>query len=597
MKRTYGAYRFGHAWNEFGRPIKTIELRMEPMAATRFKRVFERAEKREIDHIAIAANPENARELEWFMDRYPLRAQRDADAKLLDKLAREFDSMLDAIAEITDPDYQPPMVELALPPRPYQLLPPAMMAATGGVLCGDDVGLGKTVIAIIGMLKPDCLPALVVTKTDLPAQWEAEVRRFAPALRTAVPKVGSPMKGRWPQDIAKRVERGEPLPDVFITSWSKLDGWCDWLIGKLQPRAVFWDEVQEVRHGFKVTSDNPNRRNLAARAIAYSTPHRMGLSATPIHNMGSEIHNVLEVIMPGTLGEMAEFRREWCGSGGVVKEPTVLGSYLRERGLYVRRTKKDVGRELPEVTITHHYCETDPKAIAELKSSSRAIALAKMILEGPREAAFTAQGEFDMFVRQQTGIAKAPYVAEFVRMLLEGEKSVLLYGWHHAVYDIWAEELAAFKPVFFTGRETQRKKREAKRAFIAGESKVIVMSLRAGAGVDGLQHVASNVVFGELDWTPAVHEQCIGRLDRDGQPEPVNAWYLVADEGSDPEIASTLGIKLAQLNGIRNPKGDVLVGRIDQDAIKRVAASFLESIGETFVVRGSSERDDPGEAA
>jgi hypothetical protein len=53
--------------------------------------------------------------------------------------------------------------------------------------------------------------------------------------------------------------------------------------------------------------------------------------------------------------------------------------------------------------------------------------------------------------------------------------------------------------VFFTGRESQAEKHEAKRAFCSGESKVLIMSLRAGAGLDGLQRVASIVVFGELD--------------------------------------------------------------------------------------------------
>lgn len=576
--RTYGRYMFAAR-------DKEIRLKMEPQAATRFKRVFERAEKKSIDFITVVANPENARELEWFMDRYPLVPRQERDAKLLDHLARKFDRMMNTVAELTAPGYEPPMVDLAFPARHYQLLPAAMLEATGGVLVGDEVGLGKTVEAIVALLKPNALPALVVTLTSLPKQFQCEIQRFAPGLNTYVlQRAASYTRSKYghvAQDLALAVKQGQPMPDVVITSYSKIHGWAEWAIKYLRPQTVIWDEVQEVRRGFKVTAEQPNHRNIAMRMIAYNTPRRMGLSATPIHNEGSEIHNVMEVILPGALGEMGEFKREWCASGGNVKEPKVLGSYLRERGLFIRRTKAEVGRELPALTISEQYCETDPHAIEVLKTSSRAIELAQMILSGKRQDSFTAQGEFDMFVRQQTGLAKAPYVAAFVRMLLESEKPIVLAGWHHAVYDVWADLLKEFEPAFFTGRETAKQKDEAVRRFRSGETKLFIMSLRSGAGLDGLQYAGcSDVVFGELDWTPAVHEQFIGRVRRDGNDTPVTAWYLVADEGSDPEIAQTLGIKRAQLEGIRDPKGGVLAGTVDHDAVKRLAASFLKDAGK-----------------
>jgi hypothetical protein len=45
------------------------------------------------------------------------------------------------------------------------------------------------------------------------------------------------------------------------------------------------------------------------------------------------------------------------------------------------------------------------------------------------------RGDFDWKMRQATGIAKAPYVAEFVKLLLESEQKVVLFGWHRDVYD------------------------------------------------------------------------------------------------------------------------------------------------------------------
>jgi SNF2 family DNA or RNA helicase len=575
MMRTYGVYTFRD---------DSVAVKLEPMAAVRFKRVFEKAAKGAAEWIRLMASPENVRELEWFMGRYPLSPETAADAERLDALAREFDRALELVARIMAPDYVPPMVSLALPPRPYQLLPAAMLAATGGVLVGDEVGLGKTVEGIVALAQPDALPALVVTLTHLPRQWDREIHRFAPTLSTYVLRKGTPSrqtdaKGQQPQDLAAHVARTGKVPDVVITSYSKIAGWAEWLITNVKPRTVIWDEVQEFRTGF-----HTNRGN-AGKFIADRVARRMGLSATPIHNEGAEIHPVIETILPGSLGTREEFLREWCPDGMHVKQPAVLGSYLRERGVFIRRTKAEVGRELPPLSIAEQFCDADTAVLEALRTDARAVELAKFVLSGTRQA-FQASGEFDMFVRQRTGVAKAPFVAAFANMLLESGEPVVLYGWHHEVYDLWRELLGKHHPAFFTGLQSVPQKDEAVRRFREGETKLFIISLRAGAGLDGLQFAGcSNVVFGELDWSPAIHEQAIGRVRRDGIETPVTAWFLVSDEGSDPVIAERLGVKRGQLEGIRDPNGGVVSGQIDGDAVKRLAADFLARRGIAIPAR------------
>jgi hypothetical protein len=83
---------------------------------------------------------------------------------------------------------------------------------------------------------------------------------------------------------------------------------------------------------------------------------------------------------------------------------------------------------------------------------------------------------------------------------------------------------------------------------------VLIISLRAGAGLDGLQKVNKTIVIGELDWSPQVHSQNIGRSYRDGQLDPVFAYFAVAEQGSDPAIEDVLGLKEAQATGIIAPE-------------------------------------------
>jgi hypothetical protein len=141
-----------------------------------------------------------------------------------------------------------------------------------------------------------------------------------------------------------------------------------------------------------------------------------------------------------------------------------------------------------------------------------------------------------------------------VRLLVEASgEPVVLFGWHRDVYDIWLDALEDLGCVMYTGTESPTQKAQAQQRFLAGEAKVFIMSLRSGAGLDGLQHVARRCVFGELDWSPAMHDQCIGRLNREGQrcwPEPVEAIFLTADDGSDPPMMEVLGIKASQAHHI-----------------------------------------------
>lgn len=86
-------------------------------------------------------------------------------------------------------------------------------------------------------------------------------------------------------------------------------------------------------------------------------------------------------------------------------------------------------------------------------------ALALRVTSGSFTDRGMAAREFDMRMRQATGVAKAPHVANFVKMLLEAKLPVLLFGWHREVYDLWLNKLAAYNPLLFTGSESASQSR------------------------------------------------------------------------------------------------------------------------------------------
>ncbi|WP_192847117.1 C-terminal helicase domain-containing protein, partial [Aureimonas sp. AU4] len=188
-----------------------------------------------------------------------------------------------------------------------------------------------------------------------------------------------------------------------------------------------------------------------------------------------------------------------------------------------------------------------------------------------------AARQLDMFARRITGLAKARSVAAMVRLIVQSGEPVLLAGWHRDVYDIWQDVLADLRPVLYTGTESQSQKDKAKAAFMAGETDLMIISLRSGAGLDGLQHRCSTVVFGEFDWSPQVHRQVVGRVRRPGQQRQVEAIYMHTDDGSDPLIIETLGVKSSQSRGILDPLKGVEHVHSDESRLQRLAARYLEN--------------------
>lgn len=516
------------------------------------------------------------------MDRFPLDI-KPLERSYMESQARRHKDRVTLVEQLVSGLIKPRAFEMAIPARDYQRVAAEMALSTGGLLLGDDVGIGKSASAIAMLTDPRTRPALVVTLTHLPRQWVSELAKFAPSLTYHIVKSTAPY-----QLTATHQEsngNGKPkvtkdTPDVILMNYHKLHGWAEHLAA-IPIRGLVLDEIQELRTGEAVA------KYRAASLIAQKADFKIGLSATPIYGYGGEFYNVLNCLKPGALGTRSEFIEEWCtgGTGGkpAVKNPKAFGAYLRDNGYMLRRTRQDVGRELPDLITIPHYVEADMDA---LNSVSRSCAeLAKLILkqgEARKGEKMMASDELSNKLRQATGISKMPYVAEFLRLLIEQGERPVVFAWHRACWDILMDKLKEFEPAMYTGSESVTQKDEAKRRFVEKKTPLFFISLRAGAGIDGLQHVSRTVVNAELDWSPSVHEQNTGRVYRDGQPDPVTAYFLISETGSDPVVADVLGIKKHQLEAVRDPHLNLVEKlQVDtKDRMKRLAESYLAQLAK-----------------
>lgn len=581
--KTYGTLKYGTITdlvdNEEGWAITCA-----PHIAIRVKRLFARIRQGRSGVLHVRDTLEVCRDLEWMLERWPLDMDEDTARYLAERAQQHRDQAETAQAILAGGGRPVDVVRKPLrEPREYQTVAADLALTMGRLLLVDDVGLGKTMTGLLLLKSAETLPAVVVCQTHLTSQWAEQIRLTWDDLTSHV------VTKTQPYDLTTVCDGREP--DVVIVPYSKVGQWGPAL--RDSARTVIFDEIQELRHQGTAKYEGAN-------VLAGGSSLRIGLTATPIYNYGGEIFSVVQMIDPGVLGTSAEFNREWTfGMKGAVREPTALGEYLRDENVMLVRTRKDVGRELDEPIRIPQHVDADPAALEAAQGD--AAAMARLILDATssKEDRFRTSGELDWKMRHATGVAKAPFVAEFVRMLLETEERVVLFGWHRDVYDIWMEQLADFGPMLYTGTETPAKKDAAKRRFcmsdddrnealmngedyhsVFPECRVLIMSLRSGAGVDGLQEVCSVAVFGELDWSPKVHEQAIGRLFRDGQTSAVAAYFCVSDEGADPLMAEVNNLKEQQSTALLHPDTDPFTAASDSgDRIKELARRVLAQAG------------------
>jgi len=549
----------GHIYGtlSYNRRSKCWTIKGEPCVTEMAKRLFP-GSARKRGEARFTANRRIVGDVNWLMMRYPLEiAARDRALweKALDQARKHAITREHALRY--PQRSTPPEGSFVGTLREFQKEGLSFLMINPRTLLADEMGLGKTVQALACMAATGEMPALVVVPPHLVRNWEAEIRRFL-RIDGREPRVCI-IKGLKPYEL--------PKADVYVIHYLLLRGWKEQL-PNLRFRMVVFDEIQELRHA-------GTEKYSAASLVAESCERVIGLSGTPIYNRGAEIWNVINILDFHCLGDWESFTREWCDGYGnhIERDPALLGEHLKREGLILRRTKQEVLKELPPKRRLVQEIDSDDRVYRELmKPVMELLGSLRELHPDAKERALLEE-RISTGERQATGVAKAPFVAAFVRALLDSGEHVLLFAHHHAAMDIYRKELSAYKPVFITGRETAAQKERAVELFMASERKLCVVSLRAASGLN-LQR-ASCVVFGELDWSPAVHSQAEDRAHRMGQEDSILCYYLVAPHGSDRDMQDALGLKVSQFVQLM---GDKTPDMLDAQQSAQAAKLHIERL-------------------
>lgn len=557
-RRTYGTL-------SFNKRRKCWVVKGDPTVTELCKRLFPGTETSRRGEARFSAHRRIVGDLNWLMLRYPLSVKA-AD------MARWENALAEAREYVIRRE-EARLMPVRVTPNPttftgkltaFQEEGLGFLLRTERGLLADEMGLGKTVQALAMLSETGEYPALVIAPPHLMRNWQNEIERFVRR------PDGSPLRVHVIKGL-----KPYPLPeaDIYLMHYLLLRGWKEALPDAQIPTVIF-DEVQELRHA-------GTEKYSAASLLAEAANRVIGLSGTPIYNRGAEIWNVVNILDFHFLGDYESFTREWCYGYGnqIVAKPELLGEKLREEGMMLRRTKQDVLKDLPPKRRLVMAVDSDDAVYRKLMQPvHQTILQFKTDTEANASQRALWEMEIEHGERQATGIAKAPYVAQFVRALLDADEKVLLFAHHHEVMDIYKKELHSFSPAFITGRETPAMKDRSVERFMTGKTNLCCISLRAAAGLN-LQR-ASCVVFGELDWSPAVHSQAEDRAHRMGQTDSILCYYLVSSEGSDQDMQDALGLKVSQFVGLM---GDAPQDQADVIQSAHEARNYVERLVHRLV--------------
>lgn len=449
-------------------------------------------------------------------------------------------------------DAEPSSTAFALPAGkelwPYQQATLRYALARTHTLVGDEPGLGKTPIAIAYANEIQAQRVLVICPAAIRIQWARRIAEWSTI----------PWSSRSIHTILHGKHGIHPKANFQIISYdlARSDA-----LGKALAALDFDLLVLDEAHMLK-TIDARRTRAIFGGGEGRTFPplvdrckRVLALSGTPLPNRPREAYTLARGLCFDAIDWMSEERFQ------ARYNPTVTGTtpdgrlWVDERSgrhaelqnrmranFMVRHLKRDVLDQL-------HLPVYDVVVLEETSAIRQALnaeSLLDIDVESFDGADLALLGHVSV-VRRQMGLAMAPSVADYVKLLLDGgETKIVLFAWHIEVMNILEAALTKFRPVRVDGSTSPKAREHAVHTFMTDPKCEVILGnlLSLGTGVDGLQSVSNHAIIAEPDWTPGNNVQACDRLNRFGQTRTVQCDLLVAPGSIAEKILATAVRKL-----------------------------------------------------
>ena len=450
--------------------------------------------------------------------------------------------------------------------RPFQRAAVQYVLSQRRTFLADEQGLGKTIEALAALQADGAFPAAVVSPASMKLVWQRECERWLPGSSVAV------VHGRGAEGWAAS---GAGDADVVLCNYDILEAHAERLAARGLRAAVF-DESHYCK-------DPRRKRTKAAIALAERVADdglRLALTGTPIVNRPKDIVAQLRLIgRLADFGSGAGLGRRFRGAQALDRLHWNLRAHC-----YVRRTKADVLPQLPAKRFASVPVELDNAAEYRLAEEDviawlRTQPLDLRTLEARVAAALRAEQLARLnYLRRLAARGKLRAAIAWIDDFVASGEPLVVFAHHREVQHALIERFPGAAHVL--GDDDLAARAAAVDDFQRPDGPLLVVCSMQAAS-QGITLVrASNVAFLELDWTPARHDQAEDRCHRIGQRDAVTAYYLLASQTIDEQMASVLQRKRGVIDAVTD--GHRLADTSALDAVvqalrERSAASALRA--------------------
>lgn len=448
---------------------------------------------------------------------------------------------------------------------PYQRNGVARALELKRLIIGDEPGLGKTGQSIAAIYHVKAFPCLVICPSSLKINWQREWSKWTD--RKAM-ILDDKVKNTW----YRYFEAG--MADVFIVNYESLKKYFVKEINvpdgkKMRLNHItFNDNVKLLK---SVIIDESHRcksfatqQSKFVKGICANKEYLMALTGTPVINKPIDLMPQLGIIgRDDDFGGYKIFRDRYCGGPKEASNLKELNFRLN-RTCFFRRDKKDVLKDLPAKMRQVVYCN-----IATRKEYADAEADLENYLMQYRNATDeqvqkSMKGEIMVrigILKNISARGKLADVFEFIDDVMESGEKLVIFGHLKEVI----RQIKQHYPgcVSITGDDRMDERQISVDSFQNNPNcKLIVCSIQA-AGVGLTLTASSRVVFVELGWHPAIHDQCEDRCHRIGQTDSVQCTYFLGKDTIDEHIYRIIDDKRKMTDTITGTTNEVEVEVID----------------------------------
>ena len=449
---------------------------------------------------------------------------------------------------IKESDYEAPEnLEKIL--RPYQSyghkwLRTIQDSGFGGILA-DEMGLGKTLemISVFEVNHREGIkkPSLVICPASLVYNWQEEIAKFAPALKTTV--INGTAKTR------EKIITESTDSDVFITSYDMLKRDIA-LYENVEFSNCVLDEAQYIK----------NSNAAVTKSVKLiSADHRFALTGTPIENRLSELWSIFDFLMPNFLYTKAEFERKFeLPISKFKEEKATLALKNMTSPFILRRKKEDVLSDLPQKLEEVRYVRLSGK---QQKLYDAQVLFMKGLLKDSSSSAKAGEekvkiiAEFTkireiccdpslLFKDYNEESAKREACLDLVRSAIEGGHRMLIFSQFVSMLELLEKDLQNEGIEYYkiVGATSKEKRINLVKSFNDGSVPVFLISLKAGG--TGLNLTGADVVI-HYDpwWNLAAQNQATDRSHRIGQTKQVTVYKLIVKDSVEERILALQNAK------------------------------------------------------